>query len=153
MCQGFTFPVVEYFLEYVLEKTRYSIKSEFDNFEGNSRRKRKQQDSKKDPLTEMFEACIFWPIHPCIYSLCDLYGNLIWTMNSFSFTILGSCYMELELKSHVSTDFFLFLGRILCSMPMFCIQFMVVAVLIWCWDKKLFFLRTISGRLCNESSS
>ncbi|KAJ1384806.1 P-loop containing nucleoside triphosphate hydrolase [Sesbania bispinosa] len=52
---GYTFPVVEHFLEDVLEKTRYSIKSEFDNFEGNSRRKRKQQDSKKDPLTEMFE--------------------------------------------------------------------------------------------------
>nr|KYP62080.1 putative ATP-dependent RNA helicase DHX36 [Cajanus cajan] len=56
---GFTFPVAEYFLEDVLEKTRYSIKSDFDNFEGNSRRRRKQQDSKKDPLTEMFEACIY----------------------------------------------------------------------------------------------
>ncbi|KAL2327345.1 hypothetical protein Fmac_020772 [Flemingia macrophylla] len=53
---GFTFPVAEYFLEHVLEKTRYSIKSDFDNFEGNSRRRRKQQESKKDPLTEMFEA-------------------------------------------------------------------------------------------------
>ncbi|CAL5207480.1 unnamed protein product [Lathyrus oleraceus] len=52
---GFTFPVAEHFLEDVLEKTRYSIKSEFDSFEGNTRRKRKQQDSKKDPLTEMFE--------------------------------------------------------------------------------------------------
>ncbi|OIW12193.1 hypothetical protein TanjilG_28601 [Lupinus angustifolius] len=52
---GFTFPVAEHFLEDVLEKTRYIIKSEFDNFEGNSRRRRKQQDSKKDTLTEMFE--------------------------------------------------------------------------------------------------
>lgn len=52
---GFTFPVAEHYLEDVLEKTRYTIKPEFDNFEGNSRRKRKQQDSKKDPLTEMFE--------------------------------------------------------------------------------------------------
>ncbi|KAK7268103.1 hypothetical protein RIF29_20790 [Crotalaria pallida] len=52
---GYTFPVEEHFLEDVLEKTRYSIKSEFDNFEGNSRRRRKQQDSKKEPLTEMFE--------------------------------------------------------------------------------------------------
>lgn len=59
ICQGFTYPVAEYFLEDVLEKTRYSIKSDFDNYEGNSRRRRKQQDSKKDPLTEMFEACIF----------------------------------------------------------------------------------------------
>ncbi|KAH1262507.1 DExH-box ATP-dependent RNA helicase DExH1 [Glycine max] len=58
---GFTYPVAEHFLEDVLEKTRYSIKSDFDNFEGNSRRRRKQQDSKKDPLTEMFEACIFDP--------------------------------------------------------------------------------------------
>ncbi|GAU28842.1 hypothetical protein TSUD_21790 [Trifolium subterraneum] len=48
---GFTFPVAEHFLEDVLEKTRYSIKSECDNFEWNSGRKRKQ-DSKKDPLTE-----------------------------------------------------------------------------------------------------
>ncbi|KAK4281729.1 hypothetical protein QN277_013190 [Acacia crassicarpa] len=52
---GFTFPVVELFLEDVLEKTRYSIKSEFDNFEGNSRRRRKQEAPKKDPLTELFE--------------------------------------------------------------------------------------------------
>ncbi|XP_061352384.1 DExH-box ATP-dependent RNA helicase DExH1 isoform X2 [Gastrolobium bilobum] len=52
---GFTFPVVEHFLEDVLDKTRYIIKSEFDNFEVNSRRRRKQQDSKKESLTEMFE--------------------------------------------------------------------------------------------------
>lgn len=52
---GFTFPVVEHFLEDVLEKTRYSIKSESDDIEGNSRRRKKQQDSKKDPLAEMFE--------------------------------------------------------------------------------------------------
>ncbi|KAG7961523.1 hypothetical protein I3843_09G021600 [Carya illinoinensis] len=49
-----TFPVAEFFLEDVLEKTRYNIKSEFDNVEGNSRRRR-QQDSKKDPLMELFE--------------------------------------------------------------------------------------------------
>lgn len=59
--QGFTFPVSEFFLEDILEKTRYSIKSEFDNFEGNSRRRRRQKDSKKDPLTELFEA-IFYSI-------------------------------------------------------------------------------------------
>lgn len=52
---GLTFPVAEFFLEDLLEKTRYSIKSESDNFEGNSRRRRRQQDSKKDPLTELFE--------------------------------------------------------------------------------------------------
>ncbi|XP_028777530.1 DExH-box ATP-dependent RNA helicase DExH1 isoform X2 [Neltuma alba] len=52
---GFTFPVAELFLEDVLEKTRYSIKSEFDSFEGNSRRRRKQEAPKKDPLTELFE--------------------------------------------------------------------------------------------------
>ena len=61
MCQGFTYPVAEHSLEDVLEKTRYSMKSDFENFKGNSRRRRKQQDSKKDPLTEMFEACIFDP--------------------------------------------------------------------------------------------
>lgn len=54
--------MVELFLEDVLEKTRYSIKSEFDNFEGNSRRRRKQEAPKKDPLTELFEACLFKPI-------------------------------------------------------------------------------------------
>ncbi|GMN39573.1 hypothetical protein TIFTF001_008810 [Ficus carica] len=52
---GFTHPVTELFLEDILEKTRYSIKSEFENFEGNSRRRRRQKDSKKDPLTELFE--------------------------------------------------------------------------------------------------
>ncbi|KAF5473948.1 hypothetical protein F2P56_005894 [Juglans regia] len=51
---GLTFPVAEFFLEDVLEKTHYNIKSEFDNVEGNSRRRR-QQDSKKDPLMELFE--------------------------------------------------------------------------------------------------
>ena len=53
--QGMTFPVAELFLEDVLEKSRYSIKSEFDNFQGSSRRRRRQQESKKDPLTELFE--------------------------------------------------------------------------------------------------
>ncbi|KAB1201160.1 ATP-dependent RNA helicase DHX36 [Morella rubra] len=52
---GLTFPVAEVFLEDVLEETRYNIKSEFDNIEGSSRRKRRQQDPKKDPLTELFE--------------------------------------------------------------------------------------------------
>lgn len=54
--QGKTFAVAEFFLEDVLEKTRYNIKSEFENFEGNSRRRRRQQESKKDPLSELFEA-------------------------------------------------------------------------------------------------
>lgn len=54
--QGFTFPVAEFFLEDVLEKTHYNIKSELDNFQGNPRRRKRQQDSKKDPLTELFEA-------------------------------------------------------------------------------------------------
>ncbi|KAI3447410.1 hypothetical protein Pfo_004075 [Paulownia fortunei] len=52
---GLTFPVKEFYLEDVLEKTRYSIQSEFDNFPGNSRRGRRQQESKKDPLTELYE--------------------------------------------------------------------------------------------------
>lgn len=51
---GLTFPVAELFLEDMLEKTHYSIKSEFDNFQGNSKRRR-QQDSKRDPLTALFE--------------------------------------------------------------------------------------------------
>ncbi|KAK0584564.1 hypothetical protein LWI29_015260 [Acer saccharum] len=50
-----TFPVADLFLEDVLEKTRYKIKSEFDNFQGNSRRKRREQDSKNDDLTALFE--------------------------------------------------------------------------------------------------
>ncbi|XP_042512520.1 DExH-box ATP-dependent RNA helicase DExH1 isoform X2 [Macadamia integrifolia] len=52
---GFTFPVEEVFLEDLLEKTHYSIKSELENFQGNARRRRRQPDSKKDPLTEVFE--------------------------------------------------------------------------------------------------
>ncbi|KAH7691056.1 RNA helicase protein [Dioscorea alata] len=52
--QGLTFPVVERFLEDILEKTHYKIKSEYDNMHGNSRRRR-QQYSRTDPLTEMFE--------------------------------------------------------------------------------------------------
>nr|DAD48355.1 TPA_asm: hypothetical protein HUJ06_018292 [Nelumbo nucifera] len=52
---GLTFPVTDVFLEDLLEKTRYNIKSEFDNFQGNSRRRRRQPESKKDPLTELFE--------------------------------------------------------------------------------------------------
>jgi ATP-dependent RNA helicase DHX36 len=52
---GLTFPVAELFLEDVLEKTRYCIKSEFDNYQGNSRRRRRLQESKKDPITEQFE--------------------------------------------------------------------------------------------------
>ncbi|OMO68611.1 hypothetical protein COLO4_29548 [Corchorus olitorius] len=55
---GLTFPVAELFLEDVLQKTRYNIKSEFENFQGNQRRRRKELDSKKDNLTAMFEACL-----------------------------------------------------------------------------------------------
>lgn len=51
---GLTFPVAELFLEDVLEKTRYHVKSESDNYQGNSRRRR-EQDSKKDPVAELFE--------------------------------------------------------------------------------------------------
>ncbi|XP_020094661.1 DExH-box ATP-dependent RNA helicase DExH1 isoform X2 [Ananas comosus] len=51
---GFTFPVAELFLEDVLEKTRYKINSEFDDYRGSSRRRR-QQSTKSDPLTEIFE--------------------------------------------------------------------------------------------------
>lgn len=54
LVQGLTFPVAELFLEDILEKTRYKIKSEYDNTHGNSRRRR-QQYSRTDPLTEMFE--------------------------------------------------------------------------------------------------
>ncbi|CAM8927428.1 unnamed protein product [Rhodiola kirilowii] len=52
---GFTFPVAELFLEDILEKIQYKINSEFDHYQGNSRRRRKQEDSKKDPLTALFE--------------------------------------------------------------------------------------------------
>ncbi|XP_051149601.1 DExH-box ATP-dependent RNA helicase DExH1 [Andrographis paniculata] len=52
---GFTFPVKEFYLEDVLEKTRYSIQSDSDNYSGNSRRGRRQQEPTKDPLTELFE--------------------------------------------------------------------------------------------------
>lgn len=55
---GLTFPVQELFLEDVLEKTRYAVKSETDNFQGNSRRR--QQESKSDPITDKFEACFFF---------------------------------------------------------------------------------------------
>ncbi|KAG8374049.1 hypothetical protein BUALT_Bualt11G0090500 [Buddleja alternifolia] len=52
---GLTFPVQEFYLEDVLEKTRYVVKPESDSFPGNSRRGQRQQESKKDPLTELFE--------------------------------------------------------------------------------------------------
>ncbi|XP_021289925.1 DExH-box ATP-dependent RNA helicase DExH1 isoform X2 [Herrania umbratica] len=56
---GLTFPVAELFLEDVLQKTHYNIKSEFDNFQGNSRRRRKELDLKKDNLTALFEFSIY----------------------------------------------------------------------------------------------
>ncbi|KAK4480869.1 hypothetical protein RD792_011721 [Penstemon davidsonii] len=52
---GLTFPVKEFYLEDILEKTRYSVKSEFDDFPRNSRRGRRKQEAEKDPLTELFE--------------------------------------------------------------------------------------------------
>ncbi|XP_071690498.1 DExH-box ATP-dependent RNA helicase DExH1 [Rutidosis leptorrhynchoides] len=52
---GLTFPVQELFLEDVLEKTRYVMKTEADNIQGYSRRKRRQQEVKIDPVTEQFE--------------------------------------------------------------------------------------------------
>ncbi|KAH9607253.1 hypothetical protein KSS87_014411 [Heliosperma pusillum] len=53
---GLTFPVTELFLEDVLEKIRYNIKSDSDSYQGSSRRRSRQLDSKKDPLIEQFEA-------------------------------------------------------------------------------------------------
>lgn len=94
--------MVEHFLEDVLEKTRYSIKSESDDIEGNSRRKKKQQDSKKDPLAEMFEACILYiSINPCIYNIRDLED----TLNHELFYLHHTSCMELGLKIDDSTDF------------------------------------------------
>ncbi|PUZ38696.1 hypothetical protein GQ55_9G217400 [Panicum hallii var. hallii] len=51
---GFTFPVTEFFLEDVLEKTRYKIKSERDSSAGSSRKKR-LSSVKSDPLSDLFE--------------------------------------------------------------------------------------------------
>ncbi|XP_037406195.1 DExH-box ATP-dependent RNA helicase DExH1-like isoform X1 [Triticum dicoccoides] len=51
---GFTFPVAELFLEDILEKTQYKIKSEHDNFQGNSRKKR-LASVKNDPLADVFQ--------------------------------------------------------------------------------------------------
>ena len=53
--QGLTFPVEEFYLEDVLEKTRYTVQPESGNLPRNSRRGRQQQESKNDPLTELFE--------------------------------------------------------------------------------------------------
>jgi hypothetical protein len=41
-------------LEDILEKTRYKIKSERENFQGNSRRKR-PASVKSDPVSDVFE--------------------------------------------------------------------------------------------------
>jgi len=57
-CQGFTFPVAELFLEDVLEKSRYNIKSsDSGNYQGSSRGRRRESESKKDDLTTLFEVC------------------------------------------------------------------------------------------------
>ncbi|KAG2332690.1 hypothetical protein Bca52824_003870 [Brassica carinata] len=53
---GFTFPVTELFLEDVLEKSRYTIKSsDSGNYQGSSRGRRRDSESKKDDLTTLFE--------------------------------------------------------------------------------------------------
>lgn len=54
LLQGLTFPVKEFYLEDILEKTHYTIQSDTDNFAGSSRRGRRQQESKKDPLMELY---------------------------------------------------------------------------------------------------
>ncbi|KAG9131681.1 hypothetical protein Leryth_009422, partial [Lithospermum erythrorhizon] len=54
---GFTFPVAELYLEDVLEKTRFKIQAEADSFHGSTRRRKKQQESNKDAITDSFEAC------------------------------------------------------------------------------------------------
>jgi hypothetical protein len=56
--QGFTFPVTEFFLEDILEKTGYKIKSERDQFPGSSRRKKFSSVTKNDPLSEVFEVSL-----------------------------------------------------------------------------------------------
>lgn len=73
--QGFTFPVAELFLEDVLEKTRYKINSEFDDYRGSSRRRR-QQSTKSDPLTEIFEARL------------AIYFNILFKLQAEQFTFV-----------------------------------------------------------------
>ncbi|XP_068656237.1 DExH-box ATP-dependent RNA helicase DExH1 [Aristolochia californica] len=52
---GLTFPVTELFLEDVLEKTRYNIEAEYDSFQGNGKKRRRQSQLQKDPLGDLFE--------------------------------------------------------------------------------------------------
>ncbi len=66
--QGFTFPVTELFLEDILEKTRYKINSERDNFQGNSRRKR-LASVKSDPISDAFEVNFSYFLHCASYSI------------------------------------------------------------------------------------
>lgn len=50
--------MTELFLEDVLEKSRYTIKpSDSGNYQGGSRGRRRDSESKKDDLTTLFEVC------------------------------------------------------------------------------------------------
>lgn len=118
--QELTFPVAEFFLEDVLEKTRYNIKSEFDNVEGNSRRRR-QQDSKKDPLMELFEAY--------------LHSHL---PNSLSFLFLFPPYLpKIYVRCHfvylsLASDYFIVLEMQICNgwVHIVCINNLTLCVLV-----------------------
>ena len=47
-------------MEPLIRRPRYAVESEADNFQGYSkRRRRQQQESKSDPVTEPFEAWLF----------------------------------------------------------------------------------------------
>lgn len=53
--KGFTYPVVEFFLEDVLEKTSYRIAPQSNTSAGDFRGRQKLAESRKDALTESFE--------------------------------------------------------------------------------------------------
>ncbi|GJM84780.1 hypothetical protein PR202_ga00485 [Eleusine coracana subsp. coracana] len=99
---GFTFPVTEFFLEDILEKTGYKIKPERDQFPGSSRRK-KVSSVKVDPLSEVFEDV----------DINKEYGNYSVTTRQ-SLEAWSATELDLSLAKETSYDA---LNKLACLLP------------------------------------
>ena len=65
--QGFTFPVTQFYLEDVLEKTRYRVSSESGG--GRSSYQDRRNPDKKDVLSQLFEVHKIWLQNHMVFKL------------------------------------------------------------------------------------
>ena len=97
-----------------MEKTRYNIQSEFENSEGSSRKRRRQKESKKDPLTELFEVISLTISSLCFFFFFFYYYNGV-NLTVSNFYCGGLAFLTCKILKKGDMKMLLFLCRMLIS--------------------------------------